>query len=210
MNRAGRTVILTALQQEARAVARALRLRRLEEGLYAGRGDEVILVVIGIGARRVPRLLCLDASRVIVPGLAGGLDPSLASGAVVVAVCPAKIHTSQRLVCTPQEKATLFGATGASCVDMETAVVRETLNGSGVEVIGVRSIVDTAHQSLSREVLALTDVNGRVKPLAVLGLLLRRPSALPELMRLRRQTKASLRALGEAVRQLIEKQVTSA
>jgi nucleoside phosphorylase len=205
MNRAERTVILTALHQEARAVARALGLRRLEEGMYADGRGRVILVVIGIGAKRVPRLLCEEAARVIVAGVAGGLDPSLACGTVVVDASPARIHTSQRLVCTPEEKATLFGATGASCVEMETAVVRETLSGSGVEVMGVRAIVDTAHESLSKEVLALTDVNGRVKPLAVVGLLLRRPSALVELIRLARSTKTALRALGEAVRQMIEK-----
>jgi nucleoside phosphorylase len=207
-----RTVIFTAMRQEARAIARALGLKRLEEGLYsAGAGGEVVLVTIGIGAKRLPRLLCAGASRVIVAGLAGGLDPSLRTGDVVVDPCPSSldglrqgtVHTSARLVCTTADKAALFGSTGSACVDMETELVRAAAESGGAPFVAVRAIMDTAHEALSPELLALTDSDGRVRPLAVLRLLLRRPGSLKELMRLRRSSKIALRALGDAVRAVV-------
>jgi nucleoside phosphorylase len=207
-----RIVIFTAMRQEARAIARALGLRRLEEGLYsAGTAGEVVLVTIGIRAKRLPRLLCAGASRVIVAGLAGGLDPSLRTGDVVVDPCPSGIdglrqgavHTSARLVCTTADKAALFGSTGAACVDMETDLVREAAESAGTQFVAVRAIMDTAQETLSPDLLALTDSDGHVKPLAVLRLLMRRPGALKELMRLRRSSKIALRALGDAVRALL-------
>ena len=209
-----RIVIFTAMRQEARAVARALGLRRLEDGLYAsGPGGDVVLVTVGVRAPRVPRLLCAGAAQVLLVGLAGGLDPSLRTGDVIVDPCPAEIpgegrrpgtvHTSARLISTPADKAALFASTGAACVDMETAIVRDAANAAGVPFVCVRAILDTAQEPLSPELLALTDSNGRVRPLAVLRLLLRRPTAITELMRLRRSSKTALRALGEAVRALV-------
>jgi hypothetical protein len=197
-----RIVIFAAMRQEADAIARALGVRQLEEGVYGGRlGDrEIAMVVIGIGAKRLPRLLCAGAAVVIVAGLAGGLDPSLRTGDVVIDPGRGTIHTSTRMVCTVADKAALFGATGAACVEMETSVVREAVGA----VTGVRAILDPADEELPREVLTLTDANGRVKLGAVLGLLVRRPRMIGRLMRLRRGSKVALRALGEAVRELVE------
>ena len=87
------TLILTPMRQEAKAVGRAIK----------GIAD-VSIKVIGIGATRLPPI---RASRVILAGLAGGLDPELRTGDVIVEPYPptlplgargGRMHTSASLV----------------------------------------------------------------------------------------------------------------
>ncbi|HSI33917.1 MAG: hypothetical protein ACAI43_24715 [Phycisphaerae bacterium] len=76
-------LILAALQIESRAIARELALRR--EGPLAWRASDnsVALLTIGLGASRLPRPFP-PGSHVILAGVAGGLDPSLGTGTVIL------------------------------------------------------------------------------------------------------------------------------
>ena len=172
---------------------------------------DVSIKVIGIGARRLPPISGA-AARVILAGLAGGLDPELRTGDVIVEPYPptmplgargGRIHTSASLVYSAAEKAALFGSTGAACVDMESAVVRRAADAAGVPLTVVRAVLDTADQALPDYLLKLTNSSGRIRPLALAALLLRRPSAIGELMQLRRSSRIALEALGNAVRDLL-------
>ena len=195
------TLILAAMQPEADAVARAV----------AGVAG-VSVGVVGIGARDVPAISRDQTSLVLLACLAGGLDPALRTGDVVVDPPPAilppgarvgRIHTADRLVSTVAEKAALFAATGAACVDMETAGVRRAADAAGVRLVAVRAILDTAREPLPAYVLGLTDARGRPRVGRVTRLLLRRPWAIRDLVRLGRTSKRALRSLGEAVRELV-------
>ena len=81
-----RILILTAIRMEAEAIARKFRVR-------APRGSGPVdipsqlpaqLYVIGMGGIRMPDLSGQPYAGLIMAGLAGGLDPSLVVGDVVV------------------------------------------------------------------------------------------------------------------------------
>jgi hypothetical protein len=186
------------MRQEAKAVGRAIK----------GIAD-VSIKVIGIGATRLPPI---RASRVILAGLAGGLDPELRTGDVIVEPYPptlplgargGRMHTSASLVCAPAQKSAIFVSTGAACVDMESDIVRRAANAARVPLTMVRAVLDTADQPLPEYLLKLTTPTGRIRPFPLAALLLRRPSTLRELRQLRRSSRIALDALGNAVRDLL-------
>ena len=96
-------------------------------------GLSISLAVIGVCARDLPPEA---ADVVIMAGLAGALDPSLAVGDLIIddwptgLVLPAgakrgSIHSAAKIAATPQEKRDCFAQTHALAVDMENAAVRE-------------------------------------------------------------------------------------
>ncbi|MDT4904322.1 MAG: 4-hydroxy-3-methylbut-2-en-yl diphosphate reductase [Pseudonocardiales bacterium] len=137
----------------------------------------------GMGAARVrqwlPRVAELQPSAVAVAGVAGGLDPSLRPGDIVVATevrddrgrtvlraaaplvaelrrLGLRVHCGPMVSCdhivSSQEERERLAATGALAVDMESAeIVRALDKGPDrVPVAVVRVIVDTAYTPLAR------------------------------------------------------------
>jgi len=186
-------LILTALEMEACAVERQL----------AGEDFSIEMKVIGIGAVRLPADLS-GASLIIMAGLAGALDPALKIGDVVSDETGSRIHTSEKLVSTPDEKARLFRETGAAAVDMENAIVLAKANAAAVPFVGIRAISDTAGESVDPALFKLVDESGKVKPLAAARLFLRRPALLAQARRLQTNSNKALEALGAAVRRFLE------
>jgi 4-hydroxy-3-methylbut-2-en-1-yl diphosphate reductase len=152
---------------------------RAEYTALAGRVPDAKLVRCGMGPERVdawlPRLEALAPGAVIVAGVAGGLDPSLRAGDVLVATevrdehgrtllrgsaplaaelrrMGLRVHTGPMVSCDhvvggATDRAKL-AATGALAVDMESArIVRAT---TGVPTAVVRVIVDTAFSPVAR------------------------------------------------------------
>ena len=194
-------VILVALQIEARA---------LESVVATARGVE--LHVIGMGAARLPRID--PESVVIVAGLAGALDPGLRVGDLVLdgvvgdlpsdrPIRVGTIHTSRRLISTPDEKAALFRETGAIAVDMEQGVARRALPQT-VTVIGFRAISDPADMAIDPAVVRLVDDVGRPRPLAVATALVRRPALVPHLRELQANARRALASLTGAMPALLD------
>src|SRR3954453_20987309 len=104
---------------EARAVARGLGVAVSRDGVNLGSlgGSTVEVRTIGIGAVRVPLEIPQGTGCVILAGFGGALDPALKVGDVVLdwpssaAVPPpegpfrtGRIHTSDRIVATPEQK----------------------------------------------------------------------------------------------------------
>ena len=213
-----RLLILTAVMIEARAVARALGIDCPGPGRPAVaivEGLPVELHVIGIAGKGLGEVRPRESpSVVIMAGLAGGLDPSLKIGDVVIdgggegsissAACrPGRIHTSRGIVSSPQEKADLFLTTGALAVDMENDIVREWARRRDAGFIAIRAISDRADHSLDGTMLHMVDEWGRVRvPLLVRGLVTRR-RLLPQLLRLGADSKKAAMQLGTAVQELI-------
>src|SRR5688500_9507999 len=128
-------MVFIAIRMEARAIADALGVRLPKRGPGTGviAGWDIELHAVGVRATRLPPTLPERTTCVIMAGLGGGLDPALRMGDVVLdwppelpgidslgGVTPGRIHTSSDPVCTPQDKAALFRATGAAVVDMES------------------------------------------------------------------------------------------
>lgn len=157
-------------------------------------------------------------------GLAGGLDPSLRTGQIVIDERSSwvgadgggadfkfgadfrcgRIHTARRMICSPAEKAALFRQTGALAVEMENEIVREASDRWGVPFTGIRAICDAACDMLDPAVLSFVDPFGRPRPAALARGLVRRPGLIPQLVRLAADTRTATDWLGKGVRRLLD------
>lgn len=209
--------LVCALALEARTVPRA-------------RGRE--LVVSGVGperARRAADALVARGARALVSwGLAGGLDPALGAGALLVpaavlgrdgrrfetdapwsrALCArlalaggATLVESERALATPAEKRALFEASRAAAVDMESAAVAARAREAGLPFVAVRAVCDAAGAALPRAALEAV-VDGRPRAGRLVAALAARPGELAPLLALWRAARAAARALHAAARAL--------
>ncbi len=214
-------IILTALAIEHRSLSASLRLPgKLDPSRPSSQSVE--LLAIGLGACRhhiwrdaLLRAQSAPGAVLIMAGLAGGLDPSLCVGDVVLddepGLCPelpvryGPIHTADALISTPQQKAELFERTAALAVDMETSVVRAAAREAGVPLIAIRTISDTAGTAVNPDLISLLDEMGRPRPAKLAMAIARRPALMGELVRLGRDSRLALKRLGEAVRLVIQR-----
>jgi adenosylhomocysteine nucleosidase len=219
--------VVAALEAEARTLGPALRR---QNGL-AYLGDGAMLAVSGMGgalaAAAARRLVDAGASGLMSFGLAGGLDPSLSAGRVVLPddiisrdgtripasaewrrhlglaiahLNPAtggKLLTSARPIATIADKAAAFGDTGAVAVDMESLAVAEIAASRGLPFIAVRVVVDGAADRLPASIAAASR-GGPLRVLPLIGGLIAAPRDLPDLIRLARRYRVAIRSL-EAV-----------
>ena len=148
-------------------------------------------------------------------GIAGGLDPTLMPGSLVVArhviaeaIWPAHpgwsaalaqacgatladIAGADTMVATAAAKAALYARTGAVAVDMESAAVARL----GVPFAVLRAVADTANEALPPAAGVGLDQAGNAAPMRVMRALLRRPQDLPGLIRMAWRSRAALAAL---------------
>ncbi|MDH3671829.1 MAG: phosphorylase [Gammaproteobacteria bacterium] len=221
--------IIAALSAEARSLsARPINLNQLTELEH---GD--LLWQCGMGAERARQaarsLLDAGATALLSWGTAGGLDPALRPGDVVlpVTVVPSagvglavdaawhmrlcrclagyNINTglliqSPRVMAEPADKAELFQNTGAVAVDMESAAIAQVCNDSNKPFMVVRAIADPAGRSIPAAVVKAMDVNGRVS-LSALGLAaIGRPQLLTALLQLHKDSRAAYATLSRIAR----------
>lgn len=157
------------------------------------------------------------ASLLVSLGLAGGLDPALATGAVL---CPSTVTTGKgvilplfpgrlgalaardgrllgldRVVLDPAEKRRLGERHDAVAVDMETHAVARAGTAHGVAVAALRVIGDDASTALPSLAAEAVDAEGRPDVGRVLRGLARRPGALPALVRAGRDSRRALGVL---------------
>ena len=199
----------------------------VEARLAAGPG--VTTIMAGGDPSRLRAMLAArvqpDCSAVISIGIAGGLDPALVPGDVIVATgvaAPDQRHAAtldvaRRLaarlsrhpkrviladlagvdaaVISPLEKRALRSATGALAVDMESHVAAEFAALHGLPFAAVRVVCDPAHRALPTLIANALRPNGEVDLTGVLGGLLRRPMQLFAMPRLAHDAAAGFRAL---------------
>lgn len=193
------TGVLFALEREAAPFRRLVR----------GRAD-VTIRVSGVGrvAARAAAQKLIDEvrpGRVIAAGFCGALDPALAVGDIVVSP---RVVTVDRVVGTPAEKAALRAETGADAVDRESAAVEEVCREHGVLFAGIRAVSDAADAALSPELVRLLS-GGEVSVTRVLVALVRRPTLLPEFVRLGRHTARAARNLAPAIGAVLDQPAAS-
>lgn len=149
---------------------------------------------IGHARARTGALALLDrgAAALVSFGTAGGLDPSLPPGTVVVpplVVAPdgseipsdeawsgrllacvrqavpvsrATLAAARDLIESPEQKRALRAATGAGAVDMESGGVAAVAAGHGVPWLAVRVILDAADTTVPQIAVAAIDGRGRI------------------------------------------------
>lgn len=199
-----------------------------ETRLAAGPG--LAAVTSGGNPERLRRLLSERAtpgcSAVISFGIAGGLDPSLSAGDVIVATgvmaggarrpthgalaaalaarlaaggvsaTLADVAGVNEPLLSPKTKATVHRETGAAAADMESHVACEFAAQHGLMFAALRIVCDPAASSMPAMVAKALRPDGAVNHYAVLTDLLRSPRQLAGLTRLAGEARASFVALG--------------
>ena len=190
--------------------------------------DGTLVSVSGIGcaaaARAALGLIESGARALVSWGMAGGLDPSLAAGAVCLPsevigadgasfitagywreplaallaarlpVAGGKLLTSERAIDTVAAKQAAYRKTGAVAVDMESTAIAQMAVTHGLPFIAVRVIVDTAGDTVPRAVVAASAAGQVQIGRLICGLLLS-PTDIAPLVRLARRYRIANRSL---------------
>ncbi len=150
-------------------------------------------------------------------GLAGGLDPSMPPGAVLVpeavlvdgtrrptdpalshwlgGTTPHCLFGAGAVVADAAEKRRVWQATGAAAVDLESGAVAR----SGLPFTALRVVCDPAQRSLPSAVLAALNPRGAIRLWSVLAALAAHPGQLAALLHLASDAARARRALDDRV-----------
>lgn len=157
--------------------------------------EKKVLNVCGVAAaRRFEEILYLSSSkpeRVILAGLAGGLNPELEVGDVLVqgeaddGIRRGVIFTADEIVDTSEKKRELRERTGADCVDLETRPIAEVCLRRLIPFVSLRAISDTAVEDLPIPGGSLIDpISNRPSVFRLICFLLKRPVDIPRFFRM--------------------------
>ena len=214
--------IVTALAPEAAIARRAA-------ASVSGETTAPIVHFAGPGpdrAQRAARALIAEGSAALLSfGVAGGLDPTLQPGDVVLAdriigpdrsVFGAAPDWRDRLrqagrdsivikigdiagvdqpLRNPRDKASLYDATGAMALDMESHAVARIAHDAGIPFLAIRAIADPAPRTVPEAAMRALGPDGRTHPLKALRALLASPADIWEFALLARDGRAAFAAL---------------
>lgn len=216
-----RVAVFTAVDLEARSLARWLGLARVPESDWPHyRAGALELVCVGPRARELDS----RASRVVQPalvvsaGACGALSPGLAEGDLVVpetVVSPTgaryataevgslkragTLVTVDEVVATPSAKARLWVETAALACDMESAAILEWARARGIPAAVIRAVSDSAVRGVPADLAGVVEPDGRVRTMRAVRAVLARPRAFVDALTLRSGTNAALRAVARAL-----------
>lgn len=213
---------------------RPLRPTTTRMGSLATLGDGSLGMVSGMGrvaaAAAARRLIEAGAGALMSWGLAGGLDPALAAGRIVLPdeviapegavlatsrpwreqlqeaiaasqpVCGGRLLTYKEVIGTPEEKLSAWRRTGAVAVDMESHAIAEIAAQHRLPFLAVRVVVDSADDALPPVAVAAVAEPGLGNIARLLGALARSPGELPNCLRLMGHFRAAHRALTRVAR----------
>ncbi len=190
-----------------------------EAKIAAAPGSEVVYGLRGAALGAAIERKAGECAGILSFGVAGGLDPALAPGAVVIATSvrdessgqsmpadPAWVRALMRAlpqavsgalagsdtaVATLADKAALHAASGALAVDMESHIAARIARRHGLPFAACRVVVDPATRAVPPLALAGMGSDGRTDVGAVMAGLLKSPWQLPALMRLGRDASAA-------------------
>ena len=224
---AGPILVLVALEQELRAVGRALD-GAPRAGSVRGRlgGNDVITLASGMGKGPGPALDEWQPRLVVSCGFCGGLDPGLiagdlvfatavraASGEVLTAPEPARLGAAAMLdglryrqgelvqaasVATTVDEKRALARSGALAVDMESYAVGLAAAEAGIPWLALRAVLDPADSPLPQ----FTREARRDYAWPALKYALQGPRAAARLVRLARDFRLASAALTTALRRL--------
>ncbi len=191
--------IVTGARAEARCLAPARVAGSVIVECSGGRVDRA-----GIQARALAARGCIG---LLSFGLAGGLDPALPPGRLVIgtrvvgpggalndthgdwtralqgALAPldplaAPVAAGERIVASPADKRFLFEESGAAIVDLESGAVAMAARAAGLPFAVLRAVADPAMRALPDTAAAGLDERGVVRARAVVMGLIRRPEEI--------------------------------
>jgi adenosylhomocysteine nucleosidase len=162
-------------------------------------------------------LIAQGATALVSFGLAGGLDPVLRPGTVIVpsgvlsggatlatdsplaayfgGLTGHVILAGETVVAEAVAKRRLFSATHAHAIDLESGAVARIAQAYELPFVVVRAICDPAERDLPPAALVALDPNGGIGLMPVIRSLLRQPSQIIGLLTLARDAALARRAL---------------
>jgi adenosylhomocysteine nucleosidase len=155
-------------------------------------------------AKMPPGTILLAESIVMPDGKTANCDDDLIAalaGALAAAKLPyhlCSIAGSDRAIATAEEKARLGLGTEAHAVDMESHGIMQAATAAERPMAVLRIVLDPAERDLPRAALVALGPDGKLRPAALIGALLRRPSEILGLLRLARDARAARLSLGRA------------
>jgi hopanoid-associated phosphorylase len=171
------------------------RLRRAPAGLTG-------VLSFGIAGGLDPALTCGDlvvATKVRGPG--GAYAADLAWSAELARLCGARLGMvagAPAVVGEPARKRALRAATGALVVDLETEAAAAFAASRRLPFAALRAVADTAEEVLPRAAAVGLRPDGRPAAGRVALALLRQPRELPALLTVAKRSRVALQALGGA------------
>jgi len=203
-------IVVCPLELERASLARC-GLDRLAQLVCTGPGPAAVEAWCAGAAPRGP---------VILAGLAGALAPALAPGhaGVVTSVIDTDgsrytptlaadaapvlgaVAVADAIVADDPARAELARETGAALVDLESGAFARCAERAGWIWAVVRGISDGPGAPLPGQAAGWTDARGRTRTGRVVLDLAAAPSLLPDLLRLRRTSRAGLTAVAEVLR----------
>jgi adenosylhomocysteine nucleosidase len=213
-----RALILAPMTSELKPLLRYTRARRAEGDdrfSYTGRAGDVDLVIARLGVGPAPaRLVTARAltvhpvDHVLVSGIAGGLDPDLSVGSVVVPDTVVDLASGQRFRAAPLARVTPVGLIGVSdrlitddkqlaalraqgvvALEMESSGVAAACEEAGVPWTTFRVIGDRPDEGLTDDsVISLLRPDGTADTLAAIRFMITHPGRIGGLVRLARDS----------------------
>jgi len=202
--------VVTGLQSEAKLLA-GLPLRVISGG---GQAE--------VTQRKIDTLIAQGVRGLISFGIAGGLDPALRTGDLVISAtvvdsagrqyagspawleqalgllpsCAAgHVYASDRIVETTTEKHRLFTTCNALAADMESQHVARAAERHGLPFLVMRAVSDTARETLPAGLAAGVDADGGTRVLPILAGLATGRLGLAAVMQAGRSAGKALQAL---------------
>ncbi len=195
----------------------AAEARLLGQFRYVVHGDGGVA-----GAREAISSLPLgDIGALVSFGVAGGLDPALKPGALIIpdevlatsqayatdfdrvallrralpAAIGGRMIAGDRLVDSVSDKAALWASSGGLAVDLESGVAAEAAAAFGLPLLVVRAVADPAHKALPSAAQIPMTAAGRPNLPAILADVARSPGQIPRLIALAQETGRALASL---------------
>jgi len=211
-----RLLVLTAVDVEARGLARHLGLAPIGGDACRFGGGSLEVAVVGLAAVHLTTRLGPPGAGTLVvsAGACGALAPELAVGALVVpetviAADGRRLGTAPlgslprqgALACVDRvledgaAKSRLWLETGALAVDMESAAILDWAAGHGAPAAVVRAVSDPAGRGVPADLARVVQDDGSLRPLRAVSAVLARPRALADAMALRAGAAAALKTV---------------
>jgi adenosylhomocysteine nucleosidase len=171
------------------------------------RPPKPLVELSGVGETRAEnaarRLVERGATALVSWGVAGGLDPDLSPGIVIlpdivigaegqswgvdlewrnrllervegrVVTSASPLYHSPSVITTADEKRAIYDRFGAGGVDMESAAVARVAVANDIPWIAVRVVIDAARRDLPAAILSATGDDGRLSTASIVGLIFR-------------------------------------
>lgn len=203
--------IVVGLEAEARIA------RRLGVPVEVGGGE-----ADGAGLAAA-RLIARGARSLLSFGLAGGLDPGLGPGTLVVpdvilsrdghwpthpplaaalGRVGGAVFSGGTVVATAAAKRALYERTGAAAVDLESAAVADEAARHAIPFAALRAVCDPAGRSLPQAALIALDRQGRIEPWRIARTAIAHPRELRALLALAADAAQARRALARRIKMI--------